>query len=42
MRAILFFLRTLVFGADQTDASGVWDPDGNPHLNATGVWDPLG
>jgi hypothetical protein len=42
MRAILFFLRTLVFGADQTDASGVWDPDGNPRPNASGVWDPLG
>jgi hypothetical protein len=42
MRAILFFLRALVFGAAQTDATGVWDPDGNPKPNATGVWDPNG
>jgi len=42
MRAILFFLRALVFEAAQGDATGVWDPNGDPRPSASGVWDPLG
>jgi len=43
MRAVLFVVRLFAgfFGAS-ADATGVWDPNGNPSPDASGMADPLG
>jgi len=44
MRALLFVVRMFAgfFGAETSDATGVWDPNGGAYTDAGGMWDPDG